>query len=106
MPNPRRLIKKNALDNWAFFRLNIGLSDEEYFQSTSAQLTALAGQYSKNQNQETARFAALMSLFANIHRKKGQRQFKPSDFIQRPQPENSTNWKQQKAYLKSIFGPN
>lgn len=62
-------------------RVQLGLSDEEFFDLTPLQLSYLTERYEHERESLDFRAGVIASTVANCHRKKGKKAFKPKDFM-------------------------
>jgi len=66
---------------WSVARFQLGLSDEEFFDITPLQFEYLTKRYEQERDTLDFRAGIVASTVANCNRGKGQKAFKPKDFM-------------------------
>ena len=66
---------------WSFSRVNLGLSEQEFWSLTPREFRLLADEWCVAQKREAMNTAALMALIANCHKSADTTAFKPEDFL-------------------------
>lgn len=112
MPGHRRggrRRKKAILGRWAFFRFEVGLTDDEFWGATDEELEALQKCWFDKERREDARVARHLAFHANLNRdrKKKTTPYTERDFLPRTEEEREADKMQEmKDFLdnhKTLF---
>lgn len=69
---------------WAFGRLDLGLSDAEFWDSTIEEFTALANRHKERERMLNYRAGVIASMIYNVNRGKTQEALKPLELFESP----------------------